>query len=166
MNLTSKSRYALKIMLDLAHHEHESHVHRRDIAHRQGIPTDYLDQIMIRLRKGGLVHSVRGRGGGYRLAKRPDAISIWELLTVAEGSLDPVQCLGSAEGCGFDVSCISHEAWSKIYSALKAPLESMFLGDLVVTNLPLHQLCPAGGVRECKAPNSASKQTAFGSYSL
>jgi Rrf2 family protein len=161
VNLTSKSRYALKIMLDLAHHAHEAHVHRRDIAKRQGIPTDYLDQIMIRLRKGGLVESVRGRGGGYRLAKDPASISIWDLLLVAEGNLDPVQCLATGEGCGFDISCISHDAWSKIYIAMRQPLEQMMLGDLVLKDLPIHQLCPAGGIRECKAPNSAAKQTVF-----
>ena len=101
MNFTSRSRYALKIMMDLAFHAQFPHVHRRDIAKRQGIPQEYMDQILMRLRAGGMVESVRGRGGGYRLAKPATAVSLWELFMAAEGSLGPVQCLDGKCKCEF-----------------------------------------------------------------
>jgi len=155
VNFTSKSRYALKIMLDLAHHAHLPHVHRRDIAKRQGIPSEYMDQILLRLRSGGLVASVRGRGGGYRLAKTDEEITLWELFSVAEGSLQPVQCIGDACSCRYNVACITKLPWQIIYSAVKEPLENLTLRSLRQDPVaPRHQFCPAGGVRECRPPQN------------
>ena len=153
MNFTSKSRYALKIVMDLAHHQHLPHVPRQEIAKRQGIPTDYLDQIMIRLRKGGLVESVRGRGGGYRLKRGADDIAVWDVFRVAEGNLDPVQCLSEPLACDFDTACISKSAWELIAAKMRAPLEGMYLSELVGADLARHKFCPVGGVRECRAPD-------------
>lgn len=150
MNVTSKSRYAIKIMMDLAVHADEPHVHRRDIAQRQGIPSDYLDQIMMRLRRGGLVGSVRGRGGGYRLVKKPDEISIWDMFSCVEDSVYPVECLDADSSCEFELGCSAKSAWDIIMSSMKVNLNNMHLSDLVAREPKKHEACPAAGVRECK----------------
>lgn len=131
MNLTSKSRYALKIMMDLAHFgASQALVRRSEIAARQGIPTDYLDQIMIKLRAGRLVESTRGRTGGYRLARSPEKITMWDLFTSVEDSMIPVECLASGEACDFETSCSSRESWKKIFVALKSSLGEITLAQL------------------------------------
>jgi Rrf2 family cysteine metabolism transcriptional repressor len=131
VNLTSKSRYALKIMMDLAHFgANQALVRRSEIAARQGIPTDYLDQIMIKLRAGRLVESTRGRTGGYRLARSPEKITMWDLFTSVEDSMIPVECLASGEACDFETSCSSRESWKKIFVALKSSLGEITLAQL------------------------------------
>lgn len=136
MNFTSKSRYALKILMDLAHHSDLPHVHRLDIAERHGIPSNYLDQIMLRLKKGGLVESVRGRGGGYHLGRGLAAISVWDIFSAVEDSVYPVKCLGKPEipgnqACGLESTCVSHGVWTDIFEAFKEPLMRLTLDTLV-----------------------------------
>lgn len=131
MNLTSKSRYALKIMMDLAHFgATQALVRRSEIASRQGVPTDYLDQIMIKLRAGRLVESIRGRSGGYKLARSPESITMWDLFSAVEDSMIPVECLASGEACDFETSCSSRESWKKIFLALKSSLGEITLAQL------------------------------------
>jgi Rrf2 family protein len=156
MNLTSKSRYALKIMMDLAHYGAiQPLVRRNDIAIRQGIPTDYLDQIMIKLRSGNLVESVRGRSGGYRLARDPLQITMWDVFSTVEGSMIPVECIGSGHACDFEASCSSKDAWNTIFSAVKVSLGSITLSRLAsdwaaeaVGSKIIEGLLP--NVRECR----------------
>ena len=155
MNLTSKSRYALKIMMDLAHYRSEALIRRTDVARRQGIPTDYLDQIMIRLRAAGLVESTRGRSGGYRLARDPDSINMWELFTAVEDNIYPVECV--AQSCDFEASCVSRSAWDEIFDAVRNPLMNLTLGSTVRKWADEHRMCPVGGVRECRAGASSSR---------
>ncbi len=165
MNLTSRSRYALKIMMDLARYgASQPLVRRSEIASRQGIPTDYLDQIMVKLRSGHLVESIRGRSGGYRLARPADQISMWDLFSSVEESMIPVECISSGRACDFEASCSSRDAWYSIYGALKASLSGIKLGTLAshwVGEVPLPsgllldeassepvQECRGGGRRE------------------
>jgi Rrf2 family protein len=155
MNLTSKSRYALKIMMDLAHYRSEALIRRSDVARRQGIPTDYLDQIMIRLRAAGLVESTRGRSGGYRLARDPEEINLWELFTAVEDNIYPVECV--AQSCDFEASCVSRSAWEEIFDAVRKPLTAMSLGSIARKWADEHRMCPVGGVRECRAGGSSSR---------
>jgi len=155
LNLTSKSRYALKIMLDLAHHDHLPHVPRKDIARRQRIPQDYLDQIMIRLRRGNIVESIRGRSGGYRLAKPAKDITVWELFEAVEGNLEPVQCIPVGQSCDLDVGCLSQPAWKLIFSKMKQSLEGLTIGDLVGEKLYEFPEFVTG-VSECRAPVSSA----------
>jgi len=150
LNLTSKSRYALKIMMDMAHYYNEPLIRRADIAHRQGIPTDYLDQIMMRLRAKNIVQSIRGRSGGYRLARSPEVISLWEVFAAVEDTLYPTDCLSTGHACDFEVSCVSKDAWSEIFTAVRTPLENMKIGTLAKKWATEHRMCPMGGVRECK----------------
>ncbi len=150
MNITSKSRYALKILMDLAYHFDAPHVQREDIARRQGVPQNYLDQIMLRLRKASLVESVRGRGGGYRLAKSADDISVFEIFSAVEESLYPVECMSDAGQCGYEHSCVSMSAWEEIVNAMVQPLKKMSLNHLVQNWAQVHQMCPMGGIKECR----------------
>ncbi len=130
MNITSKSRYALKIMMDLAQHEGDL-VHRSDVAQRQGVPLDYMDQILGRLRDGALIESTRGRSGGYRLAKKPEEISILEIFSCVEDAFEPVQCLDGGSGCMAQHVCQSKDAWGVISGAIHRALSGIILADII-----------------------------------
>lgn len=155
MNLTSKSRYALKIMMDLAHFSHQPLVRRSDIASRQGIPTDYLDQIMIRLRAGKLVQSTRGRSGGYRLARPAEEITMWDLFSSVEESIVPVECISKGHSCDFEASCVSKNAWVEIFSAIRGSLSKITLASIAGSWATEHTHCPEGGMRECRSGGRA-----------
>ncbi len=129
MNITSKSRYALKILLDLAQYPKSSLVHRSDIVKRQHIPADYLDQILIRLRAHHLVESVRGRSGGYRLSKDPADINMWQILNAAEDKVYPVKCI-SHKSCFLESDCISKGAWSQVFESVQTQLSQFNLATL------------------------------------
>lgn len=170
MNLTSKSRYALKIMMDLAHFgANQELVRRSEIASRQGVPTDYLDQIMIKLRAGRLVESIRGRSGGYKLARQPEAITMWDLFSAVEESMIPVECLASGEACDFETSCSSRESWKKIFLALKSSLGEITLAQLkhdwdrerleMGVGMPTRSSGPS--VRECRGGGRAETLNQF-----
>lgn len=149
MNLTSRSRYALKIMLDLALNEQEDLVRRQDIVRREGIPAKYLDQILVRLRRHGLVDSIRGRTGGYRIARDPQMISIWDIFLAVEDGIYPVLCVDEHDDCTFTTSCVAREPWQHIFMSLKSQLANMSLKDLE-KNVKKEMMCPMGGVRECR----------------
>lgn len=152
MNITSKSRYALKIMMDLA----EATIpitHRADIAQRQGIPLDYMDQILARLREGGLIESTRGRGGGYGLARSALQISVLEIFTVVEDAFEPVQCLEGGKGCLAEHVCSSKDAWGVISSAIRHTLSGIILADIAAHKMPLPVEI---GIQECRAPRRRS----------
>jgi Rrf2 family protein len=154
MNLTSKSRYALKILLDLSRHSDQPLVRRNDIATRQGIPTDYLDQIMIRLRAGDLVRSTRGRNGGYRLSRDASQISMWELFSAVEESMIPVECVSTGKQCSFSDGCAAIGAWGQIFKSLRDSLDQVKLSELEQDRLPL-KVVPGSPMRivECRAPS-------------
>ncbi len=151
MNVTSKSRYALKIMMDLSHFSHQPLVRRSEIAQRQGIPTDYLDQIMIRLRAGNLVASTRGRSGGYRLARPASQITMWDLFSAVEESIVPVDCISrGSDICDFEQSCLSKNAWVEIFGSIRHSLNGITLASLTDRWAAEHAACPAGGIQECR----------------
>lgn len=130
MNFTSKSHYALKIMLDLAYYYYLPHVHRKDVAKRQCIPVDYLDQIMIKLRAAGLVKSIRGRGGGYKLSNDPKNVTIWDIVNAVENNIGPVNCTNQ-DPCEYETFCISTNAWKEIFKEIKNILTSKTLYSVV-----------------------------------
>lgn len=138
MNFTSKSHYALKIMLDLSCYSNLPHVNRKDISMRQSIPMDYLDQIMIRLRAGKLVDSIRGRGGGYKLARSAKEISIWDVVTAVEEGIGPVPCTRDLTDCKHQSACISSAAWHKVFESVKTPLIQMTLENVIENWLKEH----------------------------
>ena len=157
MNITSKSRYALKIMMDLTYHRDQPLVRRAEIAKRQGIPPDYLDQIMIRLRAGDLVESVRGRNGGYRLNRSPAEITLWDVFGTVEDGIYPVECLETGHSCDFEPGCTTFPVWHQIFDAIRGPLSKMNLLDVTTQYADESRMCPIGGVREC---NSGTAPTA------
>ncbi|SMF47226.1 RrF2 family transcriptional regulator [Pseudobacteriovorax antillogorgiicola] len=150
MNLTSRSRYAIKIMLDLAKHTEEPLVRRQDIVKRQGVPAKYLDQILVRLRKAGLVDSIRGRTGGYRVGRKLDSITLWDIFHAVEDGIYPVACVDEHEACRYTASCVASGPWQLIFDTLRSQLEGMTLIDLANRYAVQEKMCPMAGIRECK----------------
>lgn len=141
--------------MDLAYFQGDGLVSRKDIAQRQGVPFDYLDQIMLRLRRGGLVESTRGRAGGYRLAKAAETIHLQKIFSTVEDSIYPVGCLDDGGGCDFEGFCISEPAWGLIFERLSEALSDLSLASLMDAGVANnHTMCPASGIKECKTAKS------------
>ena len=132
MKISTKGRYALRTMIDLAQHGGEGLVTLKDVAARQGLSQKYLEQIVTQLSKAGLVKGVRGPQGGYRLAREPKDYSAAEILRLVEGSLAPVECLESdVNNCEHCASCATVDMWSGLYKVMNDYLEGVSLQDLV-----------------------------------
>ena len=112
MKISTKGRYALRLLVDLAEYNTGENISLKDIAARQEISFKYLEQIITMLNRAGLVRSVRGPQGGYRLAKRPEEYTVGEILRLTEGSLAPVSCLDEEENnCPRKEECATIELW-------------------------------------------------------
>ena len=131
MKLSTKGRYGLRAMLDLAANGGGEAVSIASIAKRQDLSVRYLEQLFRKLRTAGLIESVRGASGGYRLAKEPDAISVGEVLRALEGDLVAVQCDGMNESCANADACISKIVWERINTAISESVDSLMLSDLI-----------------------------------
>ncbi|WKE64671.1 Fe-S cluster assembly transcriptional regulator IscR [Gallaecimonas kandeliae] len=130
MRLTSKGRYAVTAMLDLALHAEGGPVSLADISERQGISLSYLEQLFSRLRRQGLVSSVRGPGGGYLLGKECAEISVGEVIIAVDESVDATRCQGKAD-CQGGSQCLTHSLWSNLSNQISHFLEGISLADLV-----------------------------------
>ena len=133
MKLSTKGRYGLRALLDLALNSETEAVSIASIAARQNISESYLEQLIGKLRKAGLVSSVRGAGGGYMLAKPAKDISVGDILRALEGSLDPVNCPGLDEeqGCtGSDV-CVTKYVWKRINDSINQTVDEIKLSQLI-----------------------------------
>ncbi len=130
MRLTTKGRYAVTAMLDLALHYGEGPITLADIAQRQGISLSYLEQLFARLRKRSLVSSVRGPGGGYSLGREAEAIFIAEVITAVDESVDTTRCHG-AHNCQNNERCLTHELWQDLSDRIFDYLNNISLQDLV-----------------------------------
>lgn len=130
MKLTTKGRYAVTAMLDLALHYEQGAVTLADIARRQGISLSYLEQLFARLRRRGLVESIRGPGGGYNLARDPDRISVAEIVVAINENIDTTQC-GGEKNCAEDETCLTHYLWEKLSERIFEFLNGITLADLV-----------------------------------
>lgn len=131
MNITAKTRYGLKALMDIAYHHRVGPVQRRHIAVRQGIPTDYMDQILMRLRNKGLIHSLRGREGGYHLALEPEEISVWDIVEAVEDAPYSVDRETSDPLCAYATECITEPAWETVFGTLKKQLKKFSLSTLL-----------------------------------
>lgn len=132
MKISTKGRYALRLMLDLAVHGNGEYISIKSISQRQSISEKYLEQIIKMLSKGNLVESTRGAQGGYRLTREPKDYTVGEILRVAEGSLAPVICLDSEENtCEHCSDCITVEIWQRILDAVNDVVDSITLQYLV-----------------------------------
>ena len=147
LKLSTKGRYGLRALIDLAVHDGEDAVSIQSIADRQGISESYLEQLVRLLKKAGLVISVRGAGGGYRLAKRPDQISVGDTLRALEGNLEAVTCsaFGEQPTCqGADV-CVTKLVWKKINDAITNTVDGIMLDELVEES---RQIIEKQGIRK------------------
>ncbi|MBQ8121032.1 MAG: RrF2 family transcriptional regulator [Ruminococcus sp.] len=132
MKISTKGRYALRLMLDLALCEPGKYVALKDVAQRQQISVKYLEQIISVLSRAGCVKSVRGSGGGYMLTKSPEEYTVGMILRLTEGSLAPVQCLEFEHNdCPRADSCVTLGVWEKLYDAIKNVVDNITLADLV-----------------------------------
>ena len=130
MKLTTKGRYAVTAMLDLALHHGHPVVSLADIARRQGISLSYLEQLFATLRRGGLVESIRGPGGGYQLAESPECISVARIVVAINENIDATRC-GGNENCHGDGRCLTHQLWQDLSDRIYEFLSDVTLADLI-----------------------------------
>lgn len=131
MKISTKGRYATRVMLDLALHDTGECIKVKDIAARQGISEKYLEQIISILNKAGYVKSVRGAQGGYHLAKAPEEYTVGMILRLTEGSLAPVTCLeDGTESCQRCDTCETLEVWRDLYGAINQVVDGVTIADL------------------------------------
>ena len=130
--ISTRGRYAVRILLDLAEHADGALIPMKEVAARQGISLKYIERIMPALRNSGLIESTHGIGGGYRLAKPPETVTLWEILSLAEGDLAPVACLETgAEPCGRAPICKTLPVWQGSYALTKDYFSNLTLADLL-----------------------------------
>ena len=132
MKISTKGRYALRMLIDLAMNGKESYVSLKDIAERQNISKKYLEQIVPLLSRSGLLKTNRGYQGGYMLSKKPDQYTVGEILRLTEGSLAPVSCLDTeVNECQRADGCITLPVWQGLYEVITNYLDSITLQDII-----------------------------------
>ena len=129
MKLSTKGRYAVTAMMDLALHEGEGPVTLADISQCQGISLSYLEQLFARLRKSGLVSGVRGPGGGYRLAQSADRITVADIIIAVDENVDATRCRGK-ENCQGGDRCLTHDLWTELSGQIYDFLNGITLAQL------------------------------------
>ncbi len=130
MKLSTKGRYAVTAMMDLAIHDHEGPVTLADISNCQGISLSYLEQLFAKLRSSGLVEGVRGPGGGYRLGRPADQISIAEIIHAVDESIDVTRCQGNQD-CKGGEKCLTHKLWEDLSTRLYEFLDHLTLANFI-----------------------------------
>lgn len=133
MRLTTKGRFAVTAMIDLAMHAQNHAVKLNAISERQKISLSYLEQLFSKLRRAGLVESIRGPGGGYVLGKSAEEINIAEIIAAAEDSLDATLCSGKAN-CHGGAPCLTHHLWENLNHAIHDYLSNVTLASLLSQN--------------------------------
>lgn len=134
MKLSTKGRYGLRAVLDLALNGESEAVALSGIAERQGISISYLEQLIAKLKRAGIVNSIRGAQGGYILAKKPEDISVGDILRALEGDLNPVDCaeiLGSGSSCTGADLCVTKYVWMRISDSINSTVDTMLLSELL-----------------------------------
>lgn len=132
MKVSTKGRYALRIMVDLAEHGSEEYMRLKDISERQGITLKYLEQIMPMLTKAGYVKSCRGNNGGYLLSKRPEEYIVGDILRAAEGNLVPIPCLADTPNqCERYGQCTTLDFWDGLSKVINDYIDKYTLADLI-----------------------------------
>ena len=132
--ISTKGRYAIRVLLDLAEHHNGSYIPMKEVAARQEISLKYIERIMPALKTAGLVASVHGIGGGYRLTREPEQYTLWEILSLVEGDLAPVSCLQSgAPPCPRAAECRTLLVWQGYQKLTKEYFQGITLEDLLDT---------------------------------
>ena len=132
MKISTKVRYALRLMLDLASNDSGTPIRLKDVAKRQGISEKYLEQIISILNKAGFVRSVRGPQGGYSLSRTPADYTVGMILRLTEGSLCPVDCAAEENGsCDREDTCVTRMLWKKLDDAISSVVDHVSLEELL-----------------------------------
>ncbi|MCI6530407.1 MAG: Rrf2 family transcriptional regulator [Mesosutterella sp.] len=131
MRLTTKGRFAVTALVDMAMYGGKKPVSLNEIAERESISVAYLEQLFGKLRRAGLVVSIRGPGGGYLLARSPDEISAGDIVDVVEDNLDATQCGGTSDCHHSGIECLTHELWASLNQTLETVLRNATLSRLV-----------------------------------
>ena len=133
--ISTRGRYSVRVLLDLAEHRNGGYIPMKEVAARQEISLKYLERIMPLLTQAGLVEGVHGKGGGYRLCREPEDYSIGEILHITEGDMAPVACLdGGANSCPRAGKCQTLPMWEKLDDLINGYLDSVSLADLLHTS--------------------------------
>lgn len=131
MKLSTKGRYGLRALIDLALYSEEEPVSIQSIAKRQNLSDSYLEQLVRKMRTAGLVVSVRGAGGGYQLSRSAKEISVGDVLRALEGDLDAVSCSANTEGCEGADLCVTKYVWERINESIKDAVDSITIEQLL-----------------------------------
>lgn len=133
MMVSTKGRYALRVLIDLALHPMDEYVSLKGIADRQDVSMKYLENIVATLSKAGYLESLRGKNGGYRLKDSPDKYTVGSVLRLTEGTLAPVACLENcnSEECSHSASCLTLPLWHKLDNIVNEYLDSVTIADLI-----------------------------------
>ena len=138
MKISTKGRYALRLMLDIAMNDAVEPVRLKDVAERQSISVKYLEQIISQLVRAGYVKSIRGPQGGYRLVKSPKEYTVRMILRQVEGNMVPVACLEDEEsGCERQGQCVTLRIWKELDEAMRSVLDKYTLADLMTWQMEL-----------------------------
>ncbi len=132
MKISTKGRYALRVMIDLAINGNENFISLKDIATRQNLSIKYLEQIISMLNKAGYLETARGNNGGYKLAKNPNEYKVGDILRATEGNLAPIYCL-TEEDCQRKEDCKTHSFWKGLDNVINEYVDSKTLEDLIKT---------------------------------
>ncbi len=130
MKISTRGRYGVRFMLDLAVNESASAVSLGEVASRQGISEKYLWQVVNPLKAAGIIQSVRGAGGGYRLARNPVDLTLREIISVLEGGLAITDCIEDAAGCDLSATCVVRRMWQRFTDNLAHSMEQVTLKEL------------------------------------
>jgi Rrf2 family iron-sulfur cluster assembly transcriptional regulator len=149
MRLTTKGRFAVTAMIDLALRQHDGPVTLAGIAERQNISLSYLEQLFGKLRRNQLVASVRGPGGGYCLAKPLDAVSVADIISAVDEPLDATNC-GGKRNCHDDKPCMTHVLWTSLNTRMYEYLSSVTLAELVRQQRPSNEPVPITDARPAR----------------
>ena len=130
MRMSTKAQYAVRAMVNLNIYSEGKPVTLRDISQRESISLPYLEQLFVKMRRGKIVKSVRGPGGGYLLARPAQEIQVDEIIDSVEESLVPVACMDAKHGCACDDQCVTHDVWHGLGERIRQFLASITLADL------------------------------------
>jgi Rrf2 family transcriptional regulator, cysteine metabolism repressor len=133
MKLSTKGRYGLKAMFDLAQNHGEGPIALKNVSQRQGISDHYLEQLIASLKKAGLVRSIRGAQGGYTLSRKPEQITVGEVIRALEGDLAPADCVSTEDPlqCSEAGCCVTQPIWRKIRDSINKVIDSITLQDML-----------------------------------
>ncbi len=131
MKISTKGRYALRVMMDLAINSSEKFISLKDIAKRQNLSNKYLEQIIAMLNKAGYLETARGNNGGYKLSKKPEEYTVGDILRATEGDLAPIYCLTEEGSCDKKANCKTFSFWKGLDDTINEYIDSKTLEDLI-----------------------------------